>query len=79
MSIESDAQKDLALTDEDAEGVVGGKRAKHTTKKTSHPAANTVSYTYSPGPSGPAQPYTDDGDDCADPGYAGSSDDSSTT
>ena len=28
MSIESDAEKDLALSDEDAEGVVGGKKTQ---------------------------------------------------
>ena len=47
MSIESDAQKDLALSDEDAEGVVGGKKLK----VTKHTAASThsVPYTKVPG------------------------------
>ena len=80
MSIESDANQDLALSEEDAEGVVGGKRAKKAAAKhktATHAASNTVSYSYSPGASGPAQPYTSDGDDCDDPGYAGSADTSS--
>jgi hypothetical protein len=79
VSIESDADRDLALSDEDAEGVVGGtKKAKKTAKTTHHAAAShSVTYNYSPGASGPAQPYTSDGDDCNDPGYAGSADTSS--
>jgi hypothetical protein len=39
VSIESEAQKDLALSDEDAEGVVGGKKTKKTATK-----ARTVPY-----------------------------------
>jgi hypothetical protein len=38
MSIESEAERDLALTDEDAENVVGGKK---TVKKAAHHAAAT--------------------------------------
>lgn len=33
MSIESEAEKDLALSDEDAEGVAGGKKAKKAKSK----------------------------------------------
>ena len=72
MSIDSDAQKDLALTDEDAEGVVGGKKQAKKHKAETHPAAaHTVSYSYSPGATGPATSTTDD-EDCDQPGYAGS-------
>ena len=39
MSIESDAQNDLALSDEDAENVVGGKKA---TKRSTHSAAEPI-------------------------------------
>ena len=79
MSIESDANEDLALTEEDAEGVVGGKKQVHKAAhhKAAPHAAGSVTYNYSPGASGPAQPYTSDGDDCDDPGYAGSADTSS--
>jgi hypothetical protein len=80
VSIESDANQDLALTEEDADGVVGGKKAKKPAKHKAaphHAAAGSVTYTYTPGASGPAQPYTSDGDDCDDPGYAGSADTSS--
>jgi hypothetical protein len=38
MSIESEAERDLALTDEDAENVVGGKK---TVKKSTHHAGGT--------------------------------------
>ena len=48
MSIESDAQKDLALSDDDAEGVVGGKKKakKLAQHKTAQHAAATSSVTY---------------------------------
>jgi len=79
VSIESDANQDLALTDDDAEGVVGGKKhhkkPPHHTAAT-HAAGGSVTVNYSPAP-GPAQEYTSDGDDCEDPGYAGSADSSS--
>ena len=52
MSIEQDAQKDLALSDADATGVAGGKRAK----KAAKPAAHPVKMIVSPGPTGPDQP-----------------------
>jgi len=39
VSIESDANRDLSLSEEDAEGVVGGKRNLKKTLKTKHPAA----------------------------------------
>jgi hypothetical protein len=83
VSIDSDANQDLALTGEDAEGVVGGKNAKKAKKAAAkhkaatHAATYTVTYIDSPGLSGPAQPYTSDGDDCDDPGDAGSADTSS--
>jgi hypothetical protein len=46
VSIEQDAQKDLALSDEDAEGVAGGKKAKKTAAKAS--AGRKVPYTVVP-------------------------------
>ena len=51
MGIETDAEKDLALSDGDAEGIVGGKKAKKTAAKhtaTTHP----VTYIKVPGYSG---------------------------
>lgn len=79
MSIESDANQDLALTDDDAEGVVGGKKqAKkpaHHNVATHAAAGGSVTVNYSPA-SGTPQEYTSDGDDCEDPGYAGSADSS---
>jgi len=47
VSIEQDAQKDLSLTDEEAEGVAGGKKAKHTKA-----AGHSVPYIKVPGFSG---------------------------
>jgi hypothetical protein len=44
VSIEQDAQQDLSLTDEDAEGVAGGKKTKHTAAK-SHASERVVPYT----------------------------------
>ena len=52
MSIEADAQKDLALTDGDADGVVGGKRSKKAAAKHKTAPARQVSYTYLPAYSG---------------------------
>jgi hypothetical protein len=52
MSIEQDAEKDLALNDEDAENVAGGKKAKHAAK----PATHAVKFIQSPGFTGPEQP-----------------------
>jgi hypothetical protein len=43
VGIETDAEKDLALSDNDAEGIVGGKKAKKTATK--H-AATTHKVTY---------------------------------
>jgi hypothetical protein len=67
MSIEQEAQKDLAVSDDDAEGVVGGKKAKHAAK----PAAHKVKMIVSPGFTGPDQPtqYVEGNlgnDDCGD-------------
>jgi hypothetical protein len=44
VSIESEAEKDLALSDEDAEGIAGGKKTKHATSK-----GHTVPYIKVPG------------------------------
>jgi hypothetical protein len=52
MSIEQEAQKDLAVSDDDAEGVVGGKK----TRKTVKPATHKVNVIVSPGFTGPDQP-----------------------
>ena len=82
MSIEAEANQDLATTEAEAETVVGGKKQA---KKALHPKAAPHAKTYpvgyidSPGVTGPAQPYTSDGGDCDDPGYAGSTDTTSTT
>jgi hypothetical protein len=69
MSIESDAQQDLSLTDEDAENVAGGKKTKHAAKP--KPATHQVNVISSPGFTGPDQPtqYVTGNmgdDDCAD-------------
>ena len=75
MSIESDAQKDLALSDDDAEGIAGGKKAKKATKIAAKPASHSVVYTYSPGlPAGVAPSVSEDLDDCDGPGYGGAPD-----
>ena len=50
MSIEQDAQKDLSPSDEEAEGIVGGKKMKHTATK--HAAGGSVQYIKVPGFSG---------------------------
>jgi hypothetical protein len=72
MGIEQDAQQDLALTDEDAENIAGGKKAKkasHTAAK--HAAAShSVSYIQAPAATGGSP--DDSGttawtDDCDDP------------
>ena len=73
MSIESDAQKDLALNDEVAENVVGGKAWKKARKATtSHAAAAGSNYIHvTGGPPGGPVPFVDSGnDDCADPADA---------
>ena len=70
MSIESDAQQDLALGDEDAEYVVGGKKATKKGAKTT-PASHPVDYIHLPGSTNPTDGLTDG--DCSDPGD-GSSD-----
>jgi hypothetical protein len=69
MSIEQDAQKDLALSDEDAEGIAGGKKSKHVAKKAT--PTHKVNVISSPGFTGPDQPTqfvagNMGNDDCAD-------------
>jgi hypothetical protein len=44
VSIEQDAEKDLALSDDDAENIAGGKKTKHTATK-HHAAERVVPYT----------------------------------
>jgi hypothetical protein len=72
MSIEADAQKDLAMTDADAESVIGGRRAKKSAKKSTvaHRApTHPVDYIRESGGSDPADGLeTTDPDDCADSG-----------
>ena len=65
MSIESDANQDLAMSDEDAEGVVGGK-AHHKAAKPHHPAvAATEVNTEVQATGGGWQPVVDDpSEDC---------------
>jgi hypothetical protein len=74
MGIEQDAQQDLALTDEDAENIAGGKKAKkvsHTATK--HPAgaaSHSVSYIQAPAATGGSVDDTGTTawtDDCDDP------------
>jgi hypothetical protein len=66
MSIDSDAEKDLALTDEDAENVAGGRmvtrKKASTTKHAAHGSAAATSYTVK------APPLQ--GDAGADPGMS---------
>jgi hypothetical protein len=50
VSIEQDAQKDLSPSDEEAEGIVGGRKMKHTATK--HAAGGSVQYIKVPGFSG---------------------------
>jgi hypothetical protein len=52
VSIEADAQKDLALTDGDADGVVGGKRSKKAAVKHKAAPAHQVPFIQMPGYSG---------------------------
>jgi hypothetical protein len=51
VSIESDADKDLALSDGDAEGIVAGKKSKKAAAK--HVATHKVPYIVVPAYSGP--------------------------
>ena len=77
MSIDSDAQQDLALNDEEADGIVGGnKKQKKATKHTvTHAPAprppimisQTVTY-------GPTQVSANSGDDDCAPEYGGDPD-----
>jgi hypothetical protein len=69
MSIEQDAQKDLALSDEDAQNVAGGKKSKQAAKKPA--GVHEVKFTYSPGFTGADQPAqfvvgNTGNDDCSD-------------
>jgi hypothetical protein len=70
MGIEQEAERDLSLTDADAENVAGGKRAKKTAAKHAAAKTNPVGYVNVP-PSTTAAP-DDSGttawtDDCDDP------------
>jgi hypothetical protein len=72
VSIEPDAQKDLALDAEDAENVMGGQKKK---KKVAHKAKHSVAgqnvkVSFTPDPS--SITTATEGDDCEDPGYPGS-------
>jgi hypothetical protein len=71
MGIEQDAERDLSLTDEDAESVAGGKKAKKTAVKHTAPRSSPVTYvnvpastTAAPDDSGTTA-WTDDCDDPA--------------
>ena len=50
MGIETDAEKDLALSDDDAEGIVGGKKTKKVAAK--HATTHKVTYINVPAYSG---------------------------
>ena len=66
MSIDSDATKDLALTDEDAEGVVGGtKKKKVGHKSPAGHAGQNINVQFAVPPT--AVTTSSEGDDC-DPG-----------
>jgi hypothetical protein len=65
VSIESDAEKDLALSDGDAEGIVGGKKTKKTAAKhaaTTHQVTyiNVPAYSGTPDDTLPASDCEDD-------------------
>jgi hypothetical protein len=80
VSIDSDARQDLALDDEEADGVVGGnkklkKAAKHKVTNTAPrpPIMIRQTVTY-----GPTQVSANSGDDDCAPEYGGDPDDSTT-
>ena len=71
MGIEQEAEKDLALSEDDAENVVGGKKTKKTAAKTA-PHAKTYSVGYVNVQATPSGSVDDSGttawgDDCDDP------------
>ena len=67
MSIELEAQKDLELSDEDAENVVGGQRKKHAHKQAApHVAAANVHVSFTV-PADQVSTVSGGSDDC-DPG-----------
>jgi hypothetical protein len=71
VSIEPDAQKDLALDAEDAENVMGGQKKKKAAHKAKPAvAAQNVKVSFTPDPS--SITTATEGDDCEDPGYPGS-------
>jgi len=67
MSIEQDAQKDLVLGEDDAAGVVGGKKTKKAAKPKTYPVKMIVQPGF-PGTDQPAQFVTGNmgNDDCSD-------------
>ena len=69
MSIESDANKDLALSDEDADGVTGGHAARHKSHASGKPL-----YIDQPNTFGGTQVSANSGDDDCAPEDSGSSD-----
>ena len=72
MSIESEAQKDLALSDDDAEGVVGGDKAQHKVHKSearTEPLMIKQTQTF-----GPTEVSANSGDDDCAPENGGGSD-----
>jgi hypothetical protein len=72
VSIESDADQDLALSDEDAEGVVGGHKAAHKSHKSearTEPLMIKQTQTF-----GPTEVSANSGDDDCAPENDGGSD-----
>ena len=64
MSIESDANQDLSMSDEDADGIVGGK-AHHKTEKPTHQVTPAESNVEVQASGGGWQPVVDDpSEDC---------------
>lgn len=58
MGIESDAQKDLQLSDEDAESVVGGKKKKTKKHETRQAAGSTIPSSFPVSSTGKSPPRT---------------------
>ena len=67
MSIEQDAQKDLVLGEDEAAGIVGGKKAKKSAKAKTYPVKMIVEQGF-PGVDQPAQFVVGNmgNDDCSD-------------
>jgi hypothetical protein len=67
MSIEQDAEKDLALDEADAAGIVGGKKTKKAAKPKTYPVKMIVQPSF-PGTDQPAQFVVGNtgNDDCSD-------------